>query len=166
MFKRIRAAFAALGVAALLAAGPMAGTVAAADVEFPEGWACDFGLGIDVGPAVGGGTLREWKDADDNVIRTLQAGTGPALTFTNLDTGATFSTPSNGSVLSTRFRADGTQVVQMTGHTILIMYPTDVPAGPSTTLYVGRVTFTVDAGFVSTITSSAGYTVDICAMLS
>jgi hypothetical protein len=27
---------------------------------------------------------------------------------------------------------------------VLILYPTDVPAGPSTTLNVGRVVFTID----------------------
>jgi len=29
------------------------------------------------------------------------------------------------------------------GHNVLILFPSDVPAGPSTTLYVGRVVFTV-----------------------
>ena len=54
----------------------------------------------------------------------------------------------------------------MTGHTILIMFPTDVPAGPSTTLYIGRVVFTVDPALVATIVSTAGRRVDICAALS
>lgn len=162
MFKRIRLALVAMGAAALLAVGPMAGTVAAAQLEIPAGVACSFGLGIDFAPPVGGSVWREWTDAEGNVVRTLQAGTGNALTFTNLATGATFSTPSNGSVISTRYLADGAQVVQMTGHTILIMYPTDDPAGPSTTLYVGRVTFTMDATGFTQVDMSAGRAVDIC----
>lgn len=165
MFNRIRVALVATSAAALLAAGPMAGTVAAAQLELPAGVACSFGLGIDFAPPVGGSVWREWTDADGNVVRTLQAGTGNELRFTNLTTGATFSTPSNGSVISTRILEDGTLVTQMTGHTILIMFPTDDPPGPSTTLYVGRVTFTMDATGFTKISTSAGRAVDICRQL-
>ena len=55
---------------------------------------------------------------------------------------------------------------RVTGHNILILFPTDVPPGPSTTLYVGQVGFTVDANAVFTVTSVAGRSVDICAALS
>lgn len=64
------------------------------------------------------------------------------------------------------FNADGSQTVTLTGHNILILFPTDVPAGPSTTLYVGRVVFTVDANGVTTLKSTSGTATDICAAVS
>jgi hypothetical protein len=166
MHGRVRNLIVAAGAAALLMVGPMAGTVAAYDLSFAAGVACDFELGIDVDELGPGMVWREWYDADGNLMRTLQAGTGAALTFTNADTGASFSTPWNGSVIDTRFDDDGSQIVSMKGHTILIMFPTDVPAGPSTTLYIGRVVFTVDALGVTTIRSTAGRQIDICGALS
>ncbi len=54
----------------------------------------------------------------------------------------------------------------MTGHNILILFPTDIFAGPSTTLYVGRVAFTVDANGVFTLGSTSGSSMDICAALA
>jgi hypothetical protein len=53
------------------------------------------------------------------------------------------------------------------GHPVLIMFPTDVPAGPSTTLYVGRVVFDVDnATGVFTLKETHGKATDLCAALS
>jgi len=45
------------------------------------------------------------------------------------------------------------------------MMAPDVPAGPSTTLYVGRVVFTVDTSGVFTLQSVSGKSTDICAAL-
>ena len=53
-----------------------------------------------------------------------------------------------------------------TGHNVLILFPTDVPAGPSTTLYVGRVVFTVDSDGVFAVTDTNGTSTDICVALS
>jgi hypothetical protein len=166
MHGRIRTLIVAAAGAALLLVGPMAGTVAAHDLDLDPGVACTFGLGIDVDEPGPGMVFREWYDADGNLMRTLQAGTGVALTFTNMDTGATYSTPWNGSVISEVYADDGSLTVSMKGHTILIMFPTDVPAGPSTTLYIGRVVYTVDTSGVFTIRSTAGRAIDICAALS
>jgi hypothetical protein len=41
-----------------------------------------------------------------------------------------------------------------------------VPAGPTTTLVVGRVVFTIGADGVFTLVSTSGTTTDICAALS
>jgi len=50
---------------------------------------------------------------------------------------------------------------------VIILFPTDVPAGPSTTLYVGSVVYTVDrASGVFTVKTHSGTTTDICAALS
>jgi hypothetical protein len=99
------------------------------------------------------------------VVRTLAAGKGFDLKFTNVDSGDFIEFPSNGSVMRTTTNADGTLTVQATGHNVVIFFPTDVPAGPSTTLYVGRLVYTVDANGVFTLQSSSGPTTDICAIL-
>lgn len=91
--------------------------------------------------------------------------TGSALTFTSLSSGAQLALRSNGAVASTRIGADGIQHVTLLGHNVVILFPSDVPAGPSTTLYVGRVTYTVDQAGVFTLGSTSGTGLDICAAL-
>ena len=111
--------------------------------------------------------MREFTDEDGNVVRLLSAGKGFDLTFTNLSTNETVELPSNGSVMRTTINADGTSTVENTGHNVLILFPTDVPAGPSTTLYVGRLVYTVDTVTgVFTLESTSGPTTDICALLT
>ena len=142
------------------------GLAAAADftLDFPAGSACQFALRIE---ASGGNQIyREFLDKGDNVIRTLSAGTGSALTFTNLVTGATFSSQSNGSVARVINNPDGSSTWVTTGHNVLILFPTDTPPGPSTTLYVGRVVFTVDTSFNFNVQQQSGKATDICAALS
>jgi hypothetical protein len=53
------------------------------------------------------------------------------------------------------------------GHLILLLFPSDVPAGPSTTLYVGRVVFTFDfeTGF-TVVKGNTGRATDLCAALA
>jgi hypothetical protein len=53
-----------------------------------------------------------------------------------------------------------------TGHHVLILFPTDVPAGPSTTLYQGRIVYTVDPDEVFTLQEVSAQETDICAALS
>lgn len=159
------AALAMLAAAALLVGA--AGPAAASDfyLEFGAGVACDFGLGVE-GTFVGPQNYREFTDAEGNVIWTLSAGRGNDLTFTNLATDATLSTEATGAVTRTVLHPDGSYTTTMTGGNVLIMFPTDEPAGPSTTLYHGRVVFDVDLGGVTTIQSTAGTAMDICAALS
>ena len=124
--------------------------------------ACDFELEVS---GTGGPTVtKEFTDGDGNLVRTLTAGRGTALTFRNVSTDATVSLKSNGSVTSTTIHADGSSTVQSTGHNVLILFPSDIPAGPTTTLYIGRVTYEVEGGVFS-ITGSSGQTRDICAEL-
>jgi hypothetical protein len=65
-----------------------------------------------------------------------------------------------------RANSDGTATVTTTGHSILILFPTDEPPGPSTQLIVGRVVFTVDENDVFTLESTSGDITDICATLA
>ena len=52
------------------------------------------------------------------------------------------------------------------GHNVIILYPTDVPAGPSTTLYVGQVVYMDDGYGNFTLVKTSGKSLDICAALS
>jgi hypothetical protein len=154
-----RCAAAAVGI---VVAGLTAATPAAADSEpiiLDPGIACTFGLRIDIA----GGNFEVRTETDRHKI---SAGKGTMLTFTNLATGKTLTLNSNGSVEIDTFNADGTTTVDALGYNVIILFPTDVPAGPSTTLYVGRVVYTVDASGVFTIQTHSGPTTDICAALS
>ena len=158
-------AAAAAALAASTVASAAWGDSATTVQVFPAGLACaDFDLKVEAS----GGTIKQHDitDRSGEVVRVILAGTGPALTLTNLTSGATYSTPSNGSVTHIAVNPDGTLTYRVTGHNILILFPTDVPPGPSTTLYVGQVGFTVDANAVFTVTSMAGRSVDICTALS
>src|SRR5262245_37705228 len=133
-------------------------------VDYPAGLACAFELAID---GTGGDAhYREFVDRNGNLVRSLSAGTGSALTFTNVGTGAALSTKSNGFAAHVKYNADGSQTVGLTGHNVLILFPYDKPAGPSTTLYVGRVMFSSDSAFNFTLLSTSGMKTDICAALS
>src|SRR5215510_10744361 len=131
---------------------------------FPAGTACNFDLQID--GSGGNSHVKEFTDKNGNVVRSIQAGTGFALRFTNLATGNAASTKSNGAVSHTTFNSDGSSTQTLTGHNLLILFPTDNPPGPSTTLIVGRVVFTVDVNGVFNVQEVSGNTTDICGALS
>jgi hypothetical protein len=137
------------------------------DVVIPADVACPgFALGID---SAGNENRvdREFYDKEGNLIRVLSTGTGPDLTLINMTTGATVSLQGNGANSRTTFNPDGTLTVVNTGHNILIMFPTDVPAGPSTTLYIGRLVYTVDPTTgVYTFVDFKGKSRDLCAALA
>jgi hypothetical protein len=160
---------AVLAVASALAVGTTV-PVSAAEADFsivlPAGLACAFDLGVE-----GTGDkriMREFTDRNGNLVRTLAAGKGFTLTFTNLSLGSSNSLtlPSSGSVQRTTINSDGTSTVVSTGHNVLILFDTDIPAGPSTTLYVGQIVYTVDASGVFTLQSTSGTTTDLCALLA
>lgn len=136
------------------------------DIVFEAGLACsDFGLGIDF-TSGSNQQFKEFKDADGNVVRTLSTGTGSGLRFTNLVTGKTYSTKSNGANSQTRYNADGSSSVTATGHNLLIMFPTDIPPGPSTRIIVGRLVYSVSTDGVFSIQTITGKTSNICEILS
>jgi hypothetical protein len=155
---------------ARLAAGvgliSLASLASAADqtIDLPAGLACsDFDLRVEItgAPQV----ERQFTDKNGNVVRMLVAGKGSILTFTNLSTGASLTLKPNGSVSRTTFNQDQSTTNTTTGHNVLILFPSDVPAGPTTTLYVGRVVYGVDTSGVFTVQRTSGRTVDICAAL-
>jgi hypothetical protein len=100
----------------------------------------------------------------------IEAGNGYDLTFTRLDSNgepvSTVELLSNGSVNKST-TAGNITTFQSTGKNVLILFPTDVPAGPSSTLYTGRLVYTVDnTTGVFTVVSSNGTTTDICELLA
>lgn len=161
-----QAASAAVATVAVLA---LAGPAAASDpfvLDLPAGLACaDFDLRIE-GFGDAKRVYKEFTDRDGNVVRTLSAGTGDTLQYTNLATGTTYQSKSNGAVNHTVVNADGSTTSELTGHNLVILFPSDVPSGPSTTLYTGRVVLTIDTAGTFTIGKKAGGALDICAALS
>lgn len=109
---------------------------------------------------------KEWVDSDGNLSRVFFAGKGVNLTYTNLDTGKSVTIKTAGSVINTTVNADGTATLELMGHNGLSLFPSDVPAGPSTKLHIGRVVFTVDVTGVFTVLSVSGSERDICAELA
>jgi hypothetical protein len=155
--RRCAVAALAIVVAGLTAATPSAAAPFSFDLD--PGIACDFGLRIEGA----GGNAAVRGPTDRHVIT---AGKGYSLTFTNLSTGKTLTLDSTGSVQIVKDNGDGTSTVTALGQNVIILFPTDVPAGPSTTLYVGSVVYTVDAFGVFRIQTHSGTTTDICAALS
>ena len=147
---------------------------ASADEFFlPKGLGCaDFNLGI----TTTGGNLhtKEWLDEDGNVVRSITAGKGVDLTYSNLGTdpdnpvaGKSVTIKTAGSVTKTVKNPDGTLTVTFSGHNGLVLFPTDVPAGPTTTQYIGTVVANIDPETgVFTLLSTAGQQRDICAELA
>ena len=132
---------------------------------FPAGIACEFGLRVE-SETNPNRVVREWRDSDGNLVRTLEAGRGGDVTLVNTETGASLTLKGNGAVNRTTYNPDGSWTTELTGHYVLILWPTDFPAGPSTTLYVGRVTYTSTPDFTFTLVGSSGTQRDLCAELS
>jgi hypothetical protein len=154
--------------AAMLAAilGPAAQSAAAQDFSFTlrAGLACHFKLKI---YGYGGNFhTEEFLDKDNNVVRTIAAGKGFGLVFTNTESGAEFALKGDGSVQRATINPDGSSTNVSTGPNVVILVPSDIPAGPSTTLYVGRFVSAVDALGVFSLQSATGASTDICAALS
>jgi hypothetical protein len=153
----------ATAACAALTITPMAPANAATQT-YPAGVACDFELRVD---ATGGPQVNKMFETPDGSVRILSAGAGSDLVFTNLDSGATYSLSGRGTVSWTRVDAAGSARLTVTGHRVMIYFPTDTPAGPSTTLVVGREDIALDLDtFEFTRLSRTGKTTDICAALS
>jgi hypothetical protein len=128
-------------------------------LSLPAGVACSFPLQIDI---TGGPQVTKTFTAADGSVRVLSAGKGSDLVFTNVATGATYALKGNGTVT---WRLGSTRLT-FSGHNVVIYFPTDIPAGPSTTLVVGKEVIAVDSSGTFTRLSRSGTTTDICAALS
>ena len=166
----LAAMFITLGIAA----PSLAQTQTCPAIQLDAGIACrGFALGIDVAlPAHR--VEKTFVDKNGNVVRILNAGQGNTLLFSKFEIVdatnnicrliSTFSLNTNGSVERIRCCTDkGEQIWTTTGHNVLILFPTDSPAGPSTNLYSGRLVFL--QGATTTLQSVSGSVTDICARL-
>jgi hypothetical protein len=150
------------------ALGYQSPAVAASDppdnvIELDAGVGCVFPLRIEQW-----GLQQVKSEKDKNgFLRTIYAGKGATLRFTNVSTGKTFSLKPNGSTTTTTtFKADNSSILKVTGHSVLIFFPADFPPGPSTTLHVGRVVVAIDPAGIWTLQQESGRRTDICAALS
>jgi len=109
---------------------------------------------------------REFKDENGHLVRVLDTGTGSALVFTNVASGKSLTTRSNGAVSQKVYNPDGSYSETDTGHNVLILFPTDQPPGPTTQLIAGRLRFAVSLEGVFTVESVSGKVTDICAALA
>lgn len=155
---------AAATVLALAAMIVVAQPASAAAIELPTGVACDFPLGLD-----GGAFPPERKtftDPNGNPIVVL-AGKSGAVTYTNLATDETLTFPSRGTALRVTTRSDGTQLLEFSGNVGILLFPDDVPKGPSTTQINGRLVLSVNpvTGF-TVVLKQEGHQIDVCAGLS
>jgi hypothetical protein len=160
---RRRLAIAAVAFATLI--GTVGQPAAAADDPlFAPGVACTFGLDLE---GVDNRKVHEFTDVHDNHVQLITGLAGP-VTFTNAESGATLTLPARGTSWEIVTSLDGTaSTFTATGHFVVIMFPTDDPAGPSTTLYVGRGVFTIDnTSGVWTLQETRGTATDLCAALS
>ena len=162
--------------AVMLAAFLLTVTPAAfADTLFiiPAGLGCpDFNLGLAFNPATGGHT-ETFTDKNGNTVRVISAVSGVILTYTNYGTdpnnpvaGKSVSIKTSGHVTTTVTNPDGTLTVTARGHSGLILFPSDTPAGPTTTQYIGKVVYNIDADENLTLVSTSGQARDICAALA
>jgi hypothetical protein len=139
--------------------------VPAGAIEIPAGLACP-GFAVIVAGSEGRARVITFKDKEGKPARVLTVATGVVITYTNVATGESISFKTSGSVNSTVTEGT-TQTVTATGHNGLILFPTDVPAGPTTTQYSGgRIVYTVNTETgVFTLVSASGNATDICAAL-
>jgi hypothetical protein len=157
--------------AVLLSLGAAVPTAAAADppdfwFDLSAGWACpSFDLRVE-GYVADSRVFRTFYDKSGNQVRMFAGGKGNVLKFINLSTNAALTIRTGGSVEKTGFNGDGSTTYTAMGHNVVIMFPTDIPAGPSTKLYLGRVDFSIDTGGTWTMLSSPGRELDICAALN
>jgi len=155
--------------AVLLSLGAAVPTAVAADPDFtfdlPMGLACpSFDLRLE-GFVADSRVSRTFYDKSGNVVRMFAGGKGNVLTFTNLSNGASLTLRTGGSVEKIGLNADGSSTYTAMGHNVVIMFPTDIPPGPSTKLYIGRLDFSIDSVGIYSLLRKTGYEMDICAAL-
>jgi hypothetical protein len=129
-----------------------------------------FALGLD---GTNSKTSTETFTKNGVVVRTFQSGIGYRLTYTNLDTKKKVTFPAKFLTEETIFHRNGTRTVTNTGDFGLVMFPTDIPAGPSTTQYTGTLVYTVHTIAtpngpldIFTIIETQATTIDVCAQLA
>jgi hypothetical protein len=150
-------------IASMLAAAAVVGAAQPASaqepVSLPADTACSFPLTF----TVTGGNLQPRSFQKG---RLVEAGSTGTVTVRNDTTGETISFPSRGVGKRSVTDSNSVTTVSTGGQLLLILFPSDIPAGPSTTLYTGRVVFTIDAQGNFELQKTAGRQIDVCAELA
>lgn len=132
--------------------------------NYAAGELCEFAMRT----VSGGGIFveKESIDKDGNTVFT-QRGVTNTFEITNRENGRTFTLRGKGFSLKAVTTPDGTVTIYGSGHFLYQLFPTDVPAGPSWLLFIGRVVIT-EAGdpVVATVQETKGRTIDLCALVS
>lgn len=138
-------------------------------ITLPAGLGCpNFDLRLQIDEGVDR-VFKEFHDRNGNLVRILSAGRGATETFTNVFTETSVTFKTGGSVSRTTPNPDGTYTMTLTGHNVMIFFPTDTPPGPRSTLYLGKVVLTITDPVSNTvlgIQQTSGKQVDICAILA
>ena len=162
--------FRRLASAAVLASATMIVTAQPAmaqPIVLPAGEACE-GFDVALEGTEGNQKTHKLRNKNGNPV-TLVTGTSGSVVFTNISTGKTFTLRSRGTAIRTTPITTTPETddfnVQVSGHFVLILFPSDVPKGPSSTLFEGRVDWT-DTGSTDTLLDARGKQTDICAELA
>jgi hypothetical protein len=151
-------------VTALASVAMIVGVQPASAIELPAGLGCSFRLGIEGGFP---DERRELTDQDGNTIYLQLAGKNGGAVYTNLDTNESLSFRPRGTAIKQITNSDGSTTWVVTGHFGLTLFPADIPAGPSTTFYDGRVVFIDNPGDEpDQFVESSGKKTDVCAELA
>ena len=162
--------FFAATIGALFAAGTLGVSTAQPPVDMPAfsvpfdaGVACSFPLAIE-----GSGARLSTKEYTDKngLLNIFVSGAGYAFRYTNVANGKSTTTPSQGASQHVVVYPDGSQTITSNGAVLLIMFPTDIPAGPTTNYYNGHTALSLSAQGVGILTAQHGKNIDICAKLS
>jgi hypothetical protein len=131
---------------------------------FPAGVACE-GFPLRISADVNQQHLTTFFDQDGNPVRQLITGR-LIITLTNVDTDSSVTLRLGGATHVT-INPDGSATLVGTGHGVLVLVPSDVPPGPSTTLRTGRTVLTISPEGAFTLIGTAGAEpLDLCAVLS
>jgi hypothetical protein len=111
---------------------------------------------------------KDFTDKNGNTIRSLIAGKGVILTYTNASTSKSVTFKTAGSVQHLTYYPSGRlKTFEATGHNGVILFPTD-SGGPSTTQYTGHVVFDIEdtPDGRATLRIASGPKTDVCAAVS
>jgi hypothetical protein len=132
-------------------------------IPFDVGLACHFPLTLEQWD--GKTNTREFTDKQGN-LNIVVTGKGHDFRFTNAANGRSTTQMSQGVQQHIVVYPDGSLNFTTNGALLLIMFPTDIPAGPSTTYYNGHTELFIAADGVGTLQPPHAHARDICAELS
>ncbi|MDP9982254.1 hypothetical protein J2W14_001642 [Pseudarthrobacter oxydans] len=135
-------------------------------IVIPASESCDT---FDLGLTSNEGNIRVIELSNGNVY---QVGTGRILTWSNEETGETYTVKTSGSVARYVLNPDGkSYTLTLSGHNGFVYFSADRPAdegGAGAYQYTGLVVLQVDSpktNNVSNVDATAGKAVDICELL-